>query len=220
MYYILNEAAGTKETGLEYPQAQEMVSPYDYDAPDSIYITSYYDGVELPCTPNLNAIKVMLRSRLTDLLSVAMLPTSGLLISKRMQLLLQDFVLVNHKFYPATIKHKKDLFDDKYVYLHLISDLREYVDYERSEFYSSVSGYNNNLRFKSKEDTLAYYKAEDRHHTLRSKQIAFLPSFGSYDLFYISNFNKNIYISQKLHDHLSANKVTGASFTLANDILL
>ncbi len=219
MYYILGEAAGTDETGPEYPQAQEMVEAYSYDAPDSIYITSYHDGVELPCTPNLNAIKVMSRAKLTDLLSVAMLSTSGLLISRRMQLLLQDFVLVNHKFYPATIKHKKELFDDKYVYLHLISDLREFVDYKRSVFYSSVSGYNGNLRFESKDDTLAYYEVEDRRHTLRSKQIAFLPSFINYDLFYISNFNKNIYISQKLRDHLLANHVTGASFTLANDIV-
>jgi hypothetical protein len=219
MYYILEEAAGTKETGPEYPQAQEMIEPYDYDATDSIYITSYYDGKELPCPPNLRTIKVESRAKLTDVLSVAMLSASGMLISKRLQLLLQDFLLVNHRFYPATIEYKGTQYGDMYVYLHLISDLRDCVDYERSVFFSSVTGYDIDLRFKSKEGTLVYYEAVDKHHTLKSKHIAFLPSFGDYDLFYISNFNKNIYISKKLHDHLLTNKVTGASFLLADDIV-
>lgn len=219
MYYILEESAGTKETGPEYPQAQEMVEPYDYDATDSIYVTSYYDGKELPCSPNMTAIKVEPRAKLTDVLSVAMLSASGMLISKRLQLLLQDFLLVNHKFYPATIEYKRMRYDDMYVYLHLISDLRDCVDYERSVFYSPVTGYANDLRFKSKEDILAYYETVDKHHTLKSKQIAFLPSFGNYDLFYISNFNKNIYVSQRLHDHLLENKVTGVSFLFADDII-
>ena len=36
-YFILDFAAGTRETGLEFPQVQEMGKGYDYDANNSVY---------------------------------------------------------------------------------------------------------------------------------------------------------------------------------------
>jgi hypothetical protein len=36
-YYIISNAAGTKETGMEFPQVKSMTKGYDLQAPDSVW---------------------------------------------------------------------------------------------------------------------------------------------------------------------------------------
>jgi hypothetical protein len=211
MYFILKAAVATRETGSEFPQAQEMVEPYDYDAPDGINVTAEFEGTDIPFGLNLNTIKVRSVAKMTDLLSVAMIGTSGIFISAKLQTLLSNFNLVPHKLYSSKVQHKKQIHED-YAYMHFASDLRDFVDYPKSKFYARIPGLiEDDLNFKTKEDTLAFYERVDKFHLLQTEYIVLNPMFFEfkYDLFYISNFDKNIYISERLRDSLLENRISG-----------
>lgn len=162
----------------------------------------------------------MASAKLTDILSATMLGGSGLFISEKFKSLLELFRISDHNFFQAQINHKGTTYDN-YYWLHLMSDLRKFIDYKHSEFFARVSNftYNENLHFESTEDTIEFYNKIDKFHTLQARKLVFKPDCQlDFDLFYISNFDKNIYISERLKNAILDNKITGASI-VRSDII-
>ena len=219
MYYILKNAAGTKETGSDYPQIADMVGLYDYDVDDSIHKVADYQGVKIPIPINFGVIKMRSKSKFSDIISAAVILGMGLIVSKRVKLILESVKLVDHEFYPLKIQHKGSINED-YFWVHIISDLRNEIDYSRSTFFSGRSEGVRNLTFNSFHDYIKYDKEQDEFGSLRATKLFFHKDWqNDLDLFCISEFDKNIYISQTLLLLLRKNSITGFEAPLSKILI-
>jgi hypothetical protein len=207
-YYTFQPACNTIETGPEFPQVQKMAPGYNYKASNSVYALS--KAVEkLPdFTPNLDHFVAHGKAKLTDLLSVAS-ANGGFLISNRLKILLEKFNVAQHRFYPAKVSHKKELYE--YYWMHMISDLTNLVDYPNSTFFIYYN-YSHNLGYIP-IDSMEDFKQQkekvkkdnpDKAITIWAEKIKLnADSYTSLDLFGIGCFNANYYISERLKTAIS-----------------
>ena len=98
----------TVGVGRTYPQHQEMLAPYDYDAPRSIHnLVPCMVGKGFPdFEPDFNTVVLDRRAKPTDLISSAPIPKCGHLISSRFLELLRRFKLPPHRVYDVPMVHK------------------------------------------------------------------------------------------------------------------
>ncbi|MDO6433266.1 hypothetical protein Q4E93_21830 [Flavitalea sp. BT771] len=224
-YYIIEPACNTIETGSQYPQVQEMGPDYDYKAGNSVYALSrcVYNFPDF--VPNLDYFVVKGKAKLTDLLSVAPI-NGGLLISSRFKELLENFSLVSHRFYPSKVSYKRTFYE--YYWMHIISNLTDLVDYPASTFFTYFN-YTHNLGYtavSSKEDYL-FQKSEIKKNnpgksiTLWAEKIKLSDHFDkSLDLFEISSFDSNFYISEQLKAAIISINLTGCNIKPATNLLV
>jgi hypothetical protein len=93
-----------------------MVTPYAYDAPNSIRALprdNLFDG-----DVDFGTCIIESQCELTDLVSSAPLPPWGLFVSSKLKSLLQSFTLPIHRFYRLHVLHR-DLDTQDYYWLHL-----------------------------------------------------------------------------------------------------
>src|SRR5690349_8230730 len=130
-YFILQPSTRKKDNFGVYPQVQRMTARYDYKSENSIYNLNRYKNSFPEFTPNLNAFLVQKNTQLTDLLSVSVI-SGGLLLTKKMKLVLESHNLPSHKFYEAHVDFKGK--DHQYYWLHIVCDLLDDIDYIKSNF--------------------------------------------------------------------------------------
>ena len=135
-FHTFQPACNTIETGSEYPQVQKMAPGYDYRAANSVYALSKAVEKFPDFTPNFDYFVAQGKAKLTDLLSVATV-NGGFLISNRFKFLLEKFNIAQHRFYPAKVSYKKQLYD--YYWMHIISDLTNFVDTLIQHFLSTTT---------------------------------------------------------------------------------
>lgn len=223
-YYKLDHAVDTKETGSQYPQVQKMAPGYNYKASNSVHALSR-ENQEFPSyTPNLDCFILHSKARLTDLLSVAVI-YGGFLISPKLKELVEQLNLPKHKFYSAKVTHGNKICD--YYWMHIICDLSDFVDYEKSKFF--VYNYMHDLGsiiVNSKEELLdkrVQLKQDNPGEalTIWSKKIVLCNSFDtSLDLFEIGNFDRNCYVSERLKFGLEKAGITGIDVQKTNKIII
>lgn len=155
MYYTLKYACNTLETGSEYPQIQKMKNGYDYNATDSTSALSKARNKFLTFQPNLDSFQLHSKAKMTDLLSNGLTGAFGILISDKLKNVLEKYKIVSHKFYPAKIALKNEIFEN-YYWMQIISDLTSCIDYNKSKFfiYKDYSINVGNIAIVSKEDLL------------------------------------------------------------------
>jgi hypothetical protein len=221
-YYTLDYVAN-KETGSQFPQIQEMSKGYDYSASNSVHSLK---GSRFPeQTPNFNSFLLHSKAKLSDLISEGVTGGGGMVVSEKFKDILDSVNLVSHKYYPIKIIHK-GIEHTNYFWLHIISDLTEYVDYTKSKFfiYKNFAFDQGDIQILSKEDLIKKrldIKKEDSSLTIWSKQITFLPSFDkNLDMFIVSLFDAKTYISDALKNKIEQEKITGIKITVANNIYL
>jgi hypothetical protein len=224
-YYIFKPATNTPETGPEYPQVQKMRPGYDYKAHNSVHALSK-EVEHLPnYTPDLDYFVLNGKAKLTDLLSVSVVH-GGFLISPKLKDIFEQFNLPLHKFYPAKVSFKKELFD--YFWFHIISNLTDQVDYSHSKFFIYYN-YAHNLgyvdihskkylikkREKIKKDN------QDKTVTIWAEQIK-MNSISDHklDLFEIGMFDANCYISETLRNVIINQMVTGCFTQQATNLFI
>jgi hypothetical protein len=224
-YYIFQPACNTAETGPEFPQVQKMAPGYDYKATNSVYALSKATENLPDFAPNLDHFVVNGKARLTDLLSVAPV-NGGFLISNRFKTLLEKFKIAQHRFYAAKVSHKKEFYD--YYWIHIISNLAEFVDYPKSTFFIYYN-YSHNLGYvtvDSKEDFKDQKEKikkdnPDKTITIWADKIRLNEDFDlSLDLFEIGCFNSNYCISDRLKTAISTFNITGCDISTATNILI
>ena len=213
-YFILDFAAGTRETGLEFPQVQEMGKGYDYDANNSVYELGKCLRALPDFQPNLDHFVLNRNAKPSDLLSNSLINTTGFLLSNVFKDVLCQFNLPNHKYYSAKVYYKGKLLDN-YFWLQMVSDFTDYVDYINSTFflYKNYSRDIGDIEISSKEDYIEkskIVKNEDSTLSVWAKKISFTKEFDKkLDLFSISRFNGNIFISKELSQSLLEKQLTG-----------
>jgi hypothetical protein len=225
-YYILKHAVDTLETGPQYPQVQKMTPGYDYSALNSVHSMSKNYQSLPDYTPNLDSFILHGRAKMTDMLSVAVI-SGGFLVSERFKAILESFSLPEHKFYQARLKHKGKLFEHFY-WLHIICDLTEFVDYPASSFfaYLNYSQDIGNIDIISKEDyerKRAKLKKDNPERTITvwAKSITLTAGFdNTLDLFEISSFMNNVFISERLQKAIVEGGITGCNISVAKNLLV
>jgi hypothetical protein len=220
-YFILRAASDTPETGPEYPQIQKMNVGYNYKADNSVYAISRLYKSFPEYVPNLDHFVLHNKAKLTDLLSVSVI-SGGFLISNKLKEIIDQFTIVPHKFYPAKVMHKKSMHDN-YFWMHIVSDMTDCINYGNTKFFiyynyghklgnieiSSKDEYNE-MRTKIKQDN------PEKNITIWADKIYLSDSFNrNLDLFKISTFNSDYFISKNLKDKIVEKKITGCDITVS-----
>jgi hypothetical protein len=210
-YFIIANAAGTKETGMEYPQVKSMTSGYDLNAPNSVRalreVRNHLPGFK----PNLDAFVLYKKAGLTDVISAGYIGGRGLLVSDRFKKILQRFNLTQCIFFPAVVI--KDDTRHKYFWLHLVeSDYRKNVVFAKTKFSNWPK-----LTLKSYQDYTRFDREEDEFGLLRAGFVTLDKKFDRrLDLFMISAFDQNLYVSEKLINAIKESSITGLEITNAS----
>lgn len=224
-YYTLSNACGTNETGKIFPQIQKMRQGYNYDSDDSIYALSKYLDQFPIIEPNLDYFVLNNKAKLSDFLSTSLIGSNGFLISDKVKNLFSRFNLMRHRYYPAYVCFRKNVYN--YYWVHFIPDLIEKVDFENSSFvilqnYSHKVG---NINVSSLEDLIQKKERLKLNNpkktiTIWADKIHLLPNFTKHlDLFKIGVFDTSFYISESLKNSLISNKITGCQISPASNIL-
>ena len=217
-FFILKSATNTIETGPIYPQVQKMSFGYNYEAFNSVHALSRFLDKFPDFSPNLDHFILNDKSKLTDLLSVAV-AYGGLLISNKFKNLFEKFSLPLHIFYPAKVLRQKEFFE--YHWMHIICDLTDDVDYKKSNFIAYYN-YAHNLGLvpvNSKEDLVEKRQKlkndnPDKAITIWAEQIVLnTKAKKNMDLFKIGTFDSSIYITEVLKRAIITSKITGCEIT-------
>jgi hypothetical protein len=193
---------------------------YNFKAPNSVYALSKSRDKIPDFEPDLNYFVVQAKAKLTDLLSTAPI-TGGFLISDNLKSILEYYNLPLHKFFLASISYRKGFYN--FHWLHLVSNLTEFIDYPNSIFFV-YQNYRHNLGYveiKSEEDyTLKKDKLKkdnpDKTITIWIEKIKFLADFkNDLDLFKIGIFDNNWYITERLRNAIFAANITGCEIVPA-----
>lgn len=223
-YYIIKPAISNIDTGTAYPQVQKMSSDYNYEAKDSVHALSRTILPIPDFTPNLEYFVLHNQAKFSDLLSVAVIH-GGLLVSEKFKKILQQFNLINHQFYTATVANKKER--NTYFWLHTKEPLYKYINYSKSSFvvllnYAHQVG---QINITSYEDYLTQkeiLKANNEGKTISiwADKIMFDSSFNTnLDLFKIGMFDSNFYVSDRLKHTIEENNITGTLINQATNLL-
>ncbi len=190
-YYILKPAVGTKETGMAYP-AVESFEDYDFNKVDSVY------NLDSDFFPNFIPdirFKLAKDAKLCDIMGQGTISACGLLISQNVKDVLEQFNLVPHKYFPATIEDKGTI--HQYYWVHFVwEDGIKYLDFAKSKF-----------KIKRASRDLGEVEIQSLHdlHT-KQGELGFIKMIHNYeytffnpncDLF-IHPLNKTIFVSENL----------------------
>lgn len=208
-YYILKNSTEKKIIGTEYPQIQTMQGNFQRDAPDSIY--NVYPNKFPDFVPNLNYFVLERNAKITDIVSASMI-SYGFIVNNKVKNIFNNFKLPSHKFYPAIINHNGIFFDD-YYWFYFVSDTIDFINFEKTiffitDFFGEKENYcvppisnANNLRNQ------LMIIANDKN--LDADPIFMRNEIRQFDLFKISGFDFNTYISESLLSALVECGITG-----------
>lgn len=146
-YYILKPAVDTPETGSGYPAAASYPD-YDFKAPNSAHKLNFREFPDFE--PDIR-FKLAKGAKLTDMLSQAAISAHGFLINEKLKNAFEQFNIVPHKYFPATIEDHQGNFHN-YFWMHIVWDYQSIVNWEQSSFYHMNYDEKINLKFSSKKD--------------------------------------------------------------------
>ena len=124
-YYTVDIEINRKIMGDCYPQI-ETIEPID--------IAESLTSWNFPESNILFEVILHKNAKITDVLSNFQTNSSGLMVSKRLKEILDNFKLMEHKYYPVKIKGNNEI----YYWLHLSDMQLSYnLDYNHSSFYQT-----------------------------------------------------------------------------------
>jgi hypothetical protein len=226
VYYSLKPASGTVETGPIFPQIQKMKASYDFDSQDSVYALSKHTTEFAKFNPNLDYFILHNQAKLTDCLSCVFTSSIGLLVSEKLKTCLEKFKLVSHRFYEANVSYKGKI--HHYFFMHVISDLSDFVNYEKSIFFI-LHNFSHNLGYisiKSSNDFDAKrikVKNENPQQTVAiwSEKLTMIKNFdNTLDFFEIGKLDYSYYISEQLYQKLMTERISGMQIDRSLKIIL
>jgi len=222
MYYKFDLSTDTNLVGQDFPQSYKFIKEYNPNGNHAIFELYKYRTNFPNFIPNLSGIMLSGRAKLTDFISNAF---GAIIVSPKVKDTLQRFNLCPHKFYPCTLHSRGKSFD--YFWLHLISDYSDYVDYKKTTFVEynfserrgSISVESKAEMLRKKEEIKKLYVGTN--WTIWGDKIVMNSNFSSeLDLFIISRIDGNTYISERLHNEIISNNLTGCELSPAENITL
>lgn len=195
-YYLLSPAVGTKETGNAYPTV-ESYEDYDFKSVNSVY---NLESDKFPdFTPDIR-YKLAKGAKLCDLMEKTNISACGLLVNEKIKEVFEQFNLIPHKYYPATIEDKGTIY--KYYWVHFVwVEGINFLDFKNSKF---------KIKRASRDlGEIEVYSLADLHS--KQGELGFIKMIHNYeytflnpnyDLF-IHPLNKDIFVSENLKTKMS-----------------
>ncbi len=211
-YYIIRPAVDTLETGNAFPAA-ESYDNYDFNAPNSVHKLNFREFPDF--VPDIR-FKLAKGAKLTDMLSQAAISAHGFLINEKLKNVFEQFNMVPHKYYPASIEDHHGNFH-RYFWLHLIwEEWKNIIDWKNSNFFIrrvsknmgpiEISSYDD---FLSLKEELGVLKMIDFEKIIFKNKIQF-------DLF--TQLKSDVYSTKKLKEYIEFNSFSGVDFKIATSV--
>ncbi|MDO6852609.1 hypothetical protein Q4599_03405 [Cellulophaga lytica] len=148
----------------------------------------------------------------TDVLDSASCLSFGLIISKKLKLILEEYALPPHRFYPIKVYDSIE----QYYWFHYISKIEKYIDFKST----TIEIYVNRPPFKiqeiktfnSQEELMNFKREMSYKSSMKFKSICLTENFPKYDLFEITGAQYFTLISHKLMKRLKDEKITGFEY--------
>lgn len=211
-YYILKPAVDTPETGNAYP-ATEIYDDYDFNASNSVHKLNYRAFPDFE--PDIR-FKLAKGAKLTDMISQAAISAHGFLINQRLKNAFEQFNIVPHKYFTATIEDHQGK-THQYFWMQMVwEEGHKFIDWERSEFYKKRLSKNlGNVLIRKEEDIITERELCDIATLIDFNNISFRSH--DFDMFFINYFIE-IYISEKTNNYLMESKLTGIEIIKADKL--
>ena len=208
-YFNINYELDNKITGKGYPQVNCL----------NLNDIGKFSSWELNKEKTVLKFELNKKSKLTDVLSVLEINT-GFLISAKVKKIFNDFKLMRHQYFDATIETNEGIFD--YYWLHLTEpDLVKKIDYKKSIFYETEYTFKKKIIFLDNYEQYQKLKSKDEEASfgVTAEHIFFSSSFDkTIDLFTFLPFNNDIYISERLKNALVENNIYSFNIKQSNVI--
>lgn len=212
-YFTLTHAVDNVETGRAFPQAvfknPKRLEPNPILTANQAINGTYPPEDILP----FDYLELDRGAKLTDLMSSSF-GGNGFLVSEKLRNILEQSFIKDIKFYDVILFGQTGEIKG-YYYLHSASCLREYIDYEKSTFYIGdiLRNYIRELNFKPSNfsDLEKYQKKLPFAEELVCVKQYWLKGNFSFDLdlFQLSAYNYDFFISTKLKNLIAKNNITG-----------
>lgn len=211
MYFILEPAVGTKETGHVFP-AVESYGDYDFNAVNSVHKLKSREFPDFE--PDLR-FKLAKGAKLCDMMGQATISAHGFLVSERLKSIFEKVSIIPHKYYPAMIEAKEGL--HTYYWMQLVSTSEfNMVSYKDSDFF--IKKFSKNLGVLQIESEEDFQKKRAEIGVTNTVGFNFIYIRGAdVDLFSLPFFS-DIYISKNLKSQLDNSKLTGLRISEADRI--
>lgn len=153
--------------------------------------------------PEIGQMTLYKSSRITDFIKGSFLEQYGFIVSDKAKDTLNKFKLGEHKFYPLEIIHKNQKYSN-YWFLRSSASVKEYVDFEKSNFYKQKGLLDFSSRepiaINSREELNTYHsKVKGQDIYVKASEIYLKDDFPKYDLFVSKEHGvQGTFISTKL----------------------
>jgi hypothetical protein len=132
-FYILYHAVDTKETGPTYPQL-EFKNPKKFPINPVLEINKLFGGMAPPKGLIFDYLEVKSKKvKLTDILSSDFSTLHGFVVSDKLLEIFNNSNINTHEVFELIIKKQEEIIKG-YSYFHLISDMKDMVNYGKSIF--------------------------------------------------------------------------------------
>lgn len=228
-YFKLNFSSETNIIGSSFPQICKMKKGYNFDAENSIYKLSQLSQKDFDTfLPDLEYFVVGKQTKMTDLMSCAMLSNFSMIISPKFKEVLENFKLPNSAFYEIRIEYGLSKFENYFLF-HFFELETEEIVFEKSEFEiielfskKHIGRIVNQTKAKYlilKEELFDRYENGETYKKIIPVNIKLLKK-PEYDLFRLNTlFDGSIFISEQLHNELIKHNITGVEFQEVNYLL-
>jgi hypothetical protein len=217
-YFVIENSTDHKIIGSEFPQCIGTVKGYndEYENPLSLYYFAHHKGKQIDFTPDLSAIRIGLKTKLTDSVSCSLGPGNDWVISSKFKNLLKPFITSPLQLFQCVLNRKEERFT--YWWVHYIYDLEKQVNYTQSSFTHPDEKLLPKLaKIKTYEDYRLFYEQEDEYGLIRAtKTVLNSPPL---DFFLVGQFNQQHYISERLRDEMQLKGLKGITYKEAADIV-
>lgn len=208
-YFTVDIEIERKIMGDCYPQI-EIIEPID--------IAESLTSWNFPENNILFEVVLHKNAKMTDVLSNFQTNSSGLMVSKRLKEILDNFKLMKHKYYPVKIKGHNEI----YYWLHLSDMQLSYnLDYNHSSFYQTkYNSIQDEIILSSFNEYIILKEKFGSSFGMRLKETRLNEdSLKKLDLFKFIPFSGvDLFISENLKSALEENQILGLKFKKANQI--
>ena len=225
-YVFQLELTGNKRTGDQIedwkpPSVQIMEerfkdwdgkSELSFDLPEGGEIRRFHDllnGENVPEElPKIGQMTLYKSSKITDFVKGSFLEQYGFIVSDKAKNILDKFNLGEHKYYPLEIVNKNQIYSN-YWFLRSSASVKDYIDFEKSNFYSQKGlldfSSREKININSKEEIEIYRSnSQGKNIYVKAIELYLNDDFPKYDLFISKEYGiQGTFISTKLKNEIT-----------------
>jgi hypothetical protein len=217
-YFVISESTDSSIIGPSYPQCTGFLRGYlnERENKRSLYYFADFKGEKIDFIPDISAISVKERTKMTDLISCPLGPGNDKVISEKFYTIIQKVSKSRIQFFDCILNKKNEKF--RYKWVHFIYNLEKYVDYRKTTFFHpDMIIFDKTKKIKSYKDFIFFYDTHDTYGFIRSEKTCI--KHKPLDFFVAGRFNQKCYVSENLKSKIESIGLTGIEFILAKDIV-